>query len=83
MTYAELKKQLDTLSPEQLAMPVVWSGEMRGGIVKDVWIADEDWVGSEESEAEPLSTFLDGNPELAPDDLDIAIPKGTVHLLVD
>lgn len=76
MTYAELKDRLGRLTAEQLAQPVVWTGDERGGDVKYLWIAEEDWVDNDDGDCEPRSLVTD--PEAA-----VVIPKGTVHLMVD
>jgi len=78
MTFAELKEQLDTLSPEQLAAEVVWCGDERGGKVHKLWIAAEDWVEND-GDCEPRSVVA---PEDAVD-ARLIIPKGTPQLLVD
>lgn len=84
MTYAELKVELDKMTPEQLALDVTWSGEERGGIVKCVWVADEDWIDNGDGDCEPRSVV----EENAEDDFDakaahVYIRKGTPHLTVD
>jgi hypothetical protein len=84
MTYAQLKEQLDKLTPEQLTQPVVWSGDERGGYVKSVWIADEDWIGdsSDDESAMPRTHALQDYPEEYAE-AEVVIPAGTVHLMVD
>ena len=84
ITYADLKRTLEQLTPAQLAQPVVWSGDERGGTVHKVWIADEDWIG-EPSDHEtwlPRSEMLAVDP-IAHADASVCIPQGTVQLLVD
>lgn len=84
MTYAQLKEWIDKFTPEQLAMPVVWSGDERGGYVKYVWIATEDEIG-EPSDHEtwlPRSEAMKLDPE-AYAEAAVCIPVGTVHLMVD
>lgn len=84
MTYAKLKEALDKLTPEQLAQPVVWSGDERGGEVKDVWIAAEDWIG-EPGDHEtwmPRGDAMKHDPD-AYKDAAVTIPVGTAHLMVD
>lgn len=44
MTWAELKAQIDTMTPEQLAMPVYYTGEDIGGPVYRVWVLGEDYI---------------------------------------
>lgn len=58
MTYAELKAELDKLTPEQLAMEVQWSGDMRGGAVTSLWIAEEDHINPSGDGAEPISLYV-------------------------
>jgi len=80
MTFAELKAQIDALTPEQLAMPVTWSGDEKGGYGIKLWVADEDFVYNSDlcgperrSEAEKRDcgrTY-------------VVIPKGMPQLLVD
>jgi len=82
MTYAELKAQLEALSPAQLAMDVVWSGDERGGKIKSLWVADEDWIGGGDGDCEPRSVVAVNEPEIV-DDADVIIPRGTPHLMVD
>ena len=78
MTYFELKVQLDTFTPEQLACEVVWTGDERGCKVKCVWIAQEDWVEND-GDCEPRSV-LDASER---DGATVIIPKGTPQLVVD
>jgi hypothetical protein len=82
MIYAELKAQLEALSPEQLAMEVVWSGDDRGGKVKSLWIAEEDWIDGGDGDYEPRSVVAANEPEIV-EDADVMILKGTPHLMVD
>lgn len=84
MTYGALKAHLDTLTADQLAQPVVWSGDERGGYVKYVWTAEEDWIG-DSGDGEtwmPRSTAM---KDYADDyeDAEVCLPAGTVHLMVD
>ncbi len=84
-TYAELKETLGYLTPEQLAQPVVWSGDERGGRVRYVWIAEEDWIGdpSDHETWLPRSEAAKQHPKDREDCDDVCIPAGTVHLMVD
>lgn len=77
MTFAELKLQLESLTPEQLAADVVCSGNECGGEVLRLWIADEDWIDND-GDCEPRSVISDPEP-----DAHVLIPKGTPRLLVD
>lgn len=79
MTFAELKAQLDMLTSDQLAADVVWSGDERGGKVVKLWVADEDWLGTEDGDCEPRSVL---DPEDAAS-AQVIIPKGTPQFLVD
>lgn len=84
MTYRELKAELDKLTPAQLARPVVWSGDERGGYVKHVWVAAEDEIG-EPGDHEtwcPRSEAMKIDPA-AYADAAVCIAAGTVHLMVD
>lgn len=93
MTYADLKAQLDALTPEQLAADVIWSGDERGGKVLNVWIAEEDWIViGDYDDCEPRSAYADFKDSADEDERndyarslteDATIPKGTVHLMVD
>jgi hypothetical protein len=82
MTYAELKTHLETLTPAQLAMDVVWSGDERGGKVNSLWIAEEDWIGGGDGDCESRSVMAANEPEIV-DDADVIISKSTPHLMVD
>lgn len=85
MTYAELKAACDKLSPTQLAQPVVWSGDERGGHVRQVWISEEDWIG-EPSDSETWVPRSDVGGAVDAEDYKearVCIPAGTVHLMVD
>lgn len=84
MTYAELKATLDAMTPEQLSQPVVWAGDERGGYVKSVWVADEDWIG-DSSDHESWMPRTDALKDYAEDyaDAEVCIPVGTVQLMVD
>lgn len=79
MTFAELKTHLESLTPEQLALDVVWSGDERGGKIKQFWVAEEDWIGTVEGDCEPRSTLDPADAESG----DVIIPRGTPQLLVD
>lgn len=79
MTFAELKTRLESLTPEQLALDVAWSGDMRGGTIKQLWVAEEDSIGTCEGDCEPRSVL---DPEDA-EGGDLIIPRGTPQLLVD
>lgn len=78
-TLADLKTQLEKLTPEQLQQPVRWSGEMRGGTIDTVWVLSEDHINPSGDGLEPVSAYDDD------DDLDLdgetRTPAGTVLLL--
>lgn len=85
ITYADLKAKLDAMTPEQLAQPVIWEGDERGGYVGSVWEAEEDFVG-ESSDADTWVPRSQVGTAVAADDYvdaEVCIPKGTVHLMVD
>jgi hypothetical protein len=77
MTFAELKIQLDALTPEQLACEAVWCGDERGGKIKSLWIADQDWIDND-GECEPRSVVPDFEGDVV-----VLIPMGTPQLWVD
>jgi hypothetical protein len=79
MTFADLKAELAKLTPAQLAVEVEWSGDERGGKVQMLWIAEEDWLGTEDGDCEPRSVL---DPEDAASAM-VIIPAGTPQLLVD
>ena len=84
MTFAELKARLDTLTPEQLAMPVRWWGDERGGVVDSLDTLGEVWVSVGEG-MEPISSY-EGDADViegaANGDLP-TLPAGTPILMVD
>lgn len=85
LTYAELKAALDALTPEQLAQPVVWCGDERGGYVKEAFVHVEDWVG-ESSDRDSWVPRSDVGKAVSAEeyaDADVCIPAGTVYLMVD
>jgi hypothetical protein len=82
MTYAELKAQLDAFTPDQLAMNVVWSGDERGGTIKSLWIADEDWIDNGDGDCEPRSVVASEYPDVAAN-ASALILKGTPQLMAD
>lgn len=85
LTYADLKAVLDGFSPDQLAQPVVWSGDERGGYVQRVWIAAEDWIG-DSSDPETWMARSEWLRQEDPDavaSFELIWPAGTPHLMVD
>lgn len=85
MTYAELKAELDKLTPEQLAQPAIWSGDERGGYVLGVYIFEEDWLG-DRSDGETWMPRSEWAKPYCDDDREnavVCIPVGSVHLEVD
>lgn len=44
MTFLELKQALDALTPEQLANPVLWWGDERGGKMASLFVLPENYV---------------------------------------
>ncbi len=47
MSFADLKAALDKLTPEQLAKPVIWVGDDRGGLIQSLGFAEEDAICDE------------------------------------
>jgi hypothetical protein len=85
ITYAQLKAKLDAMTPEQLAQPIVWCGDERGGYVNEVYEHAEDWVG-EPSDRDTWVPRGDVGEAVSADvyaDAEVCIPKGTVYLMVD
>ena len=85
ITFADLKSALDNMTPEQLAQPVVWEGDERGGYVRHIWIAEEDWVG-ESSDVDTWVPRSEVGTAVDTDDYkdaEVCIQKGTCHLMVD
>jgi len=82
LTYGDLKDALSKFTPEQLAMPVMWTGDERGGPVRAVWIAEEDWILTEDGDVEAFSVVAESYPEEAAA-ARVAIKRGTPHLQVD
>lgn len=78
MTYAELLAELQHLTPEQLAMPVRWCGDERGGVIQSVWVLKEDYVNFGYG-GEPWSAYAD-DPDCKKEDADRIWPAGTVFL---
>ena len=84
ITLQELYDRLDalrpSLTPEQLAEPVRWWGDDRGGEVLAVDVLPEEHITVGEG-YEPRSLFKDDQP----DEIDILgrVPKGAVLLRVD
>ena len=83
MTFAELKAQLVALTPEQLAMDVVWSGDERGGKVESLWIAEEDWIDNGDGDVEPRSVVAKNVDDYDATSVRIVIAKGSPRLVVD
>ncbi len=44
MTFAELKAALEKLTPEQLAKPVLWCGDDRGGHIDSFGFTEDDTI---------------------------------------
>jgi len=82
MTFADLKAVLDTFTPEQLAMPVRWCGEERGGEIQGVEVLDEEHVLVDDRDGmEPASAYAD-DPE-AQAEITARWPAGTPLLCTD
>lgn len=85
LTYGELLAELQKFTPAQLAAPVVWSGDERGGYVKQLWIAQEEWIG-DSSDVETWLPRSEAQEAAYGDDYkdaEVCIPQGTPHLMVD
>lgn len=84
MTYGELRELLLTFTPDQLAAPVVWIGDERGGYVKELWVAAEDWIG-DSSDHESWLPRSEAMKNYADDykDAEVCLVKGTPQLMVD
>lgn len=85
MTYAEVKAELDKMTPEQLAHRAIWCGEERGGYFVEAYVHAEDWIG----DPGDYETYLPRSEALKTyeaDDLEtmsVCVPAGTVYLMVD
>lgn len=76
MKYRELLERLGQLTDEQLDQPAVFQGDGTvGGQVKDLWIAEEDYVNPSGEGAEPASVYV-GQDGI--DLNDVVIESGTV-----
>lgn len=80
MTYRELLDALATFTPEQLAMPVRWSGEERGGDIQRVEIFKEEHIDCGDG-ASPVSTYASDPP--AECQIEARYPAGTAFLSTD
>lgn len=69
-TYAELLEDLRQLTPEQLAHPVKWFGDERGGAIARLDITEEDHVRIDDV-VEPISVFLNGDGSLTKEGEDL------------
>jgi hypothetical protein len=85
VTYAELKSKLDTMTAEQLARPVIWIGDERGGYVNQVYEHAEDMVGESSDPDTWVPRSEVGTSVSAEDyvDAEVCVAKGTVELVVD
>lgn len=81
MTYLELEAKLRTLTPEQKAQKVAFSGfERRGGDIESLWIAEEDHINPTGEGDEPISVYAD-DPDFIASEERITVRKGEVLLL--
>lgn len=72
-TLSDLLEALKGLSPEILARPIVWWGDDRGGMVKEVVILDEDWVQDEEglvSRSQMRTSIAENDSDLTEAEID-------------
>ena len=90
MTYQQLLERLRTMTPEQLAHPVIWQGDDRGGYVGAVDVLDKDWVNPECEGWEPRADFIkrmveeEGEEERAAAEAEMIVGvKGQPYLMVD
>lgn len=94
ITFAELKLHLDAMTPEQLAYPVMWRGEERGGPVIRIKILEDDQINPSGDGMEALSGYVDAVMEdegisreeaerVARAEESIVAHKGQTLLLVD
>lgn len=49
MTFAELRNELEKLTPEQLSYEAHWVGDGRGGVIESLAFADEDTIYDDDS----------------------------------
>lgn len=81
-SWQDLKDLIATFSSEQLAMPVEWDGDERGGTVKQVAILAEDHYSDGEF-VEALSTLEDQDDDLYPENWTLKHKKNQPILGVD
>jgi hypothetical protein len=81
ITFAELKAEIGRFTPEQLALPVMWWGDERGGDIDGVQVLDEDWLGGDGEPPAPRSAF--GEDTRLPEELKVVWKKGTPVLSTD
>lgn len=79
MTLGELRDALNLLSPEQLNMLALWSGDERGGSIGGIEVLTEEFVNVGDG-LEPRSSYGD---ELDESDIIDRHPAGTVFILSD
>lgn len=58
ITWAQLKARIDTMTTEQLAEPVIWWGEEKGGFIASVSDLEEDYYKTDEG-MQPRSSMND------------------------
>lgn len=81
MTFAELKAELDKLTPEQLAAEVIWWGNERGGKICHVRVLEEEYVNFGYG-CEPWSSY-EQDLDCKKADADAVFPAGAVVLCSD
>lgn len=82
MTFGELKAALAAMTAEQLAMPVLWCGEERGGEIQRVDVLDEEHIVVDARDGmEPASVYADDTEALA--EVTARWPAGTPMLCTD
>lgn len=78
MTFQQLKDAIDKLSPEQLAQPVRWWGDERGGTIDDLHVTDEEYVNIGEGFEPRSMADIDEWTEIR-----ATLPAGTPTLVTD
>ena len=82
MTYADLKRFLDGLTPEQLQQDARVIGvETPGGYVTQAEVMKEDWINPSGEGVEPVSVYREyADPDFVIEDEEVIYAKGEVFL---
>lgn len=88
LNYNDLAKFIETLTPEQREMPVIWNGEGCGGHIYETAVLDDDQVnpsgeGWEDRNSFIQSAIADGETYEEVADEPIVAHKGQPYLCVD